>query len=256
MAERSALLPRKKMMMNDKSRRVPAGKSRLMLGGVALLAFTVLGASQAPTQLPQMPVPTVPEIFTGEGQFVRMAYNNEGYVTMGYRVAQESVGEEWILLDVGFTLRKPTKDYVLKREHLSVKLPDGSVVPLATQKEYAQAGYLRALAMKTKTMKDSINYFPMDAFQGAALRFFASPGSGGPSIAYDETELSSTRATLGRIYFHVPGGIKIGQHWLQVKFASSEVHVPFRIFTPEEKKMFEKRWQDIKKAHDEAMRQQ
>ena len=242
------------MMLNRMNRAVPV--RGLALGGAALLAFAVLTASPVSAQLPKMPEPTVPEIFTGEGQFVRMAYNNEGYVTLGYRVAQESVGEEWMLLDVGFTVRKPTKDYKLKREHLSVKVPDGSMVALASQPDYAKAGYLRALNMKTKTMKDSINYFPMDAFQVAGLRFFAAPGSGGPSIAYDETELSSNRAVVGRIYFHIPGGIKEGQHWLYVKFAGSEVHVPFRIFTKEEKKEFEKRWQDIKKAHDEAMRQQ
>src|SRR6187549_991476 len=90
------------MMLNRMNRAVPA--RGLALGGAALLAFAVLTASPVSAQLPKMPEPTVPEIFTGEGQFVRMAYNNEGYVTLGYRVAQESVGEEWMLLDVGFTV--------------------------------------------------------------------------------------------------------------------------------------------------------
>ena len=33
------------------------------------------------------PQPTVPEIFTLTGAFVRVAYNNEGYVILGYQVA-------------------------------------------------------------------------------------------------------------------------------------------------------------------------
>ena len=36
-------------------------------------------------------------------------------------------------------------------------------------------------------------------------------------MAYDEVEVSTNRACLGRLYFHVPGGIKYGQHWLNVK---------------------------------------
>src|SRR6185436_10788617 len=79
---------------------------------VALLLVAVMGggggiaAAQAPQV--QMPKPTVPEIFTLEGEFVRIAYNNEGFATLGYRMVQEEVGKDWVLLAVGITLRKPT----------------------------------------------------------------------------------------------------------------------------------------------------
>ena len=52
----------------------------------------------------------------------------------------------------------------------------------------------------------------------------------------------------------MPGGIKVGQHWLIVNFGESEVQVPFRILTKEEAKQFEKSWQDIKKAHDATLK--
>ena len=42
---------------------------------------------------------------TLEGTFVRAAYNNEGYVIIGYQLVQRSIGEEWMLLEVGMTLR-------------------------------------------------------------------------------------------------------------------------------------------------------
>ena len=48
------------------------------------------------------------------GQYVRVAYNNEGFVSLGYRVAQQAVGEEWMLLEVGLTVRTP-KNHTLKR---------------------------------------------------------------------------------------------------------------------------------------------
>ena len=217
----------------------------LALGSVPLIA-------QEPKPTP--PTPTVPEIFTLMGQFVRVAYNNQGFVTLGYRMTQESIGEEWAMLEVGLTMRRPAKNVTLKRGDLSIKTPDGTVIPLATQKEYAEAGYLRAHNMRSRVVRDSINYFPVEATRGCAIQFFANLGGPGPQLAYDQVELSTDRGCLGRLYFHVPGGIKVGQHWLNVNFGESVVEVPFRTLTKEEAKQFEKSWEDIKKAHDESLK--
>jgi len=229
-------------------------RHRLSVFGVLLLA-AALGAGPAAAQAPQVtaPKPTVPEIFTLMGQYVRVAYNNQGFATLGYRAAQESIGEEWMLLEVGLTMRSPAKDFTLKREHLSIKTPDGGTIGLATQKEYAEAGYLRALNMRMKVMRDSINYFPVEAHRACTIQFFANTGQGGPQLAYDQVELSTERGCVGRLYFHVPGGIKVGQHWLVVNFGESVVEVPFRTLTKEEAKQFEKSWEDLKKAHEESM---
>ena len=71
-------------------------------------------------------------------------------------------------------------------------------------------------------------------------------------MSHDQVELNNMTGTLGRIFFHVPDGIKTGQHWLIIRFAKSEVHVPFRILTKEEAKEFSKTWEDIKEEHDDA----
>jgi hypothetical protein len=221
----------------------------------AALGFALLLAGGAPVLAqPQVevPKPTVPEIFTLMGKFVRVAYNNQGFVTLGYQVAQRSVGEEWLMLEVGVTMRSPARDYTLKREHLTLKTPDGTVIPLASQREFAEAGYLPALQNRAKVVRDSINYFPVEASRGCSMAFFANVGQGGRQIAFDQVDLSTTRGCVGRLYFHVPGGIKVGQHWLIVNFGESEVQVPFRILTKEEEKEFKKSWEDIKKAHEES----
>ncbi len=222
------------------------------LAALALFPLAATGAQLPPGV--EAPKPTVPEIFTLMGQYVRVAYNNQGFATLGYRIAQESVGQEWMLLEIGLTMRGSAKDFTLKREHLQVKTPDGATIPLATQKQYAEAGYLRALNTRARVVRDSINYFPVEASRAGAIQFFANLGQPGPQLAYDQVELSSTRACLGRVYFQIPGGIKVGQHWLLVSFGESEVQVPFRILTKEEQKQFEKSWQDIKKAHEEALK--
>ena len=74
------------------------------------------------------------------------------------------------------------------------------------------------------------------------MNFFADPTVPGRTIAYDEVSLNYQRACVGRIYFHIPEGIEVGQHWLDVKFENSVVQVPFRILTKAEEKEFRKMW--------------
>lgn len=218
-----------------------------------LMALALLAAGAAAQTPVTMPQPTVPEMFTAEGEFVRIAYNNEGWATISYRWAQQQVGQEWILLQAGFTLRKPAKDYKLKREHLTVTTPDGQTIPLATVQEYRGGmGAISALNMRAKAVSDSINYFPNDVSRGCAVQFFGDDS--GRTLAFDEVELSWSRACLGRLYFKIPGGVKVGQHWLNVQFASGSLQVPFRTLTKEEEKEFSKRWTELKKQHEAAFK--
>ena len=224
----------------------------------ALLLMALVGGGVASGQAPKVtpPQPTVPEVFTLQGQYVRIAYNNEGFATLGYRMAQEEIGREWMLLEVGITQRKPTPDYKLKREDLSITTPDGKTIPLATQKEYSEAmGAVRGLTQRAKVLRTSIDYFPVDADQSCALRFFADLGGPGPQLAFDEVELSWHRACLGRLFFRVLGGIQVGQHWLNIRFANGSVQVPFRTLTPDEEKQLRKHWEEIKKEHEKALMQ-
>jgi hypothetical protein len=221
------------------------------VGLVTLLALA-LASSGSLAQEPEVkaPEPGVPEIFTLKGQFVRIAYNNEGYASLGYRVTNQSVGEEWMLLEVGLTVLQAAQSYVLKREHLSLETPDGKTIPLPSNQEFRQAD-LRALENRARIVRDSINYFPPMASQACAMKFFAELDAPNPTT-FDQVELSQQRACLGRLFFKVPGGIQYGQHWLNIQFATSPVRVPFYILTKEEEKKFSKEWKDIKKQHEAA----
>ena len=220
----------------------------------ALIVVAVMcGAALAQVEY-ETPDPGIPELFTLTGEFVRIAYNNEGYVSLGYRMANRSAGDEWMLLEMGVTVRDGVDNYRLKRENLSIDTPDGKTIPLATQKEYRGASELRAVeAAATRVVRDSINYFPAKATQACRLAFFAPATS--RALAYDETELSDRRACVGRVFFKVPGGIQYGQHWLNVQFKDSLVKVPFRILTEEEEKKFRGSWQDIKKEHEKRFKE-
>ena len=197
----------------------------------------------------KMPQPGVPEILILEGKFVRAAYNNEGYVILGYQPANRSIGGEWMLLEIGLTVFDNTPNFTLTRDALSVETPDGKTIPLATSGEQ-RAGSTRALQERAKLQRDSINYFPPRANQACRIGFFSDLES--PAMPFDEVEVSPTRACMGRLYFHVPGGIVYGQHWLNVKFQNSLVRVPFKILTKDEEKFVGKNLKDIQKQVEEA----
>ena len=223
------------------------------LTATALVALGALATPSALSQAPQVaiPKPGVNQIMTLEGEFVRVAYNNEGYVSLGYRMANQSIGEEWMMLDIGATVRENTQPYKLTRGLISLDTPDGKTIPLATNAEYRQVD-LRALEKRATVVKDSINYFPPQARTACRIGFFSDTES--RAMAFEEVELSNSRACLGRLYFKVPGGIKYGQHWLNVKFKDSLVRVPFRILTEDERKTLSKNYGDIRKQVQEAFK--
>jgi hypothetical protein len=225
----------------------------LLVGFVGLmLAWPLQTKGDAQNQekpVVQLPQAGVPQIQTMEGKFVRAAYNREGYVILGYQASNRSVGEEWMLLEVGMTVLDNVPDYRLMREALSLETPDGKTIPLATVEEQRQ-GNPQAIQQRAKVQRDSINYFPTRASRACAILFF--PELGSRALPYDVVDLSNDRACLGRLYFKIPGGIAYGQHWLNVKFEKSLVRVPFRILTNDEEKLLSKNYKSIEKQVKEA----
>jgi len=223
----------------------------LFVAGVLLTGTAAAVALAQSTEPPKVkiPDPGVPQIMTLEGRYVRAAYNNEGYVILGYRLANSSVGQPWVLLDVGTTIRDKVPNYSLTRAGISLETPDGKTIPLPTNVEFREANLI-GLQNQAKVIKDSINYFPPSARRACRLRVFADLSS--PTMAYDQVELSPDRACIGRLYFPVKGGIKYGQHWLNVKFAETLVRVPFRILTKEEAKMLDKNYKSISQQVKDA----
>ena len=170
----------------------------------ALASVHAIGQQKPTVQIPQ---PGVPEIMTLEGKFVRVAYNNEGYVILGYQIANRTIGQDWIMLDVGITLMERVRDYTLKREALSLDTPDGTV-PLPSIEEYRAANEkTEPLQHRLKVQRDSIDYFPPWTHGVNRLGFFSDLGS--RAMPWDQAEVSNDRACMGQLYFHVPGGTKL-----------------------------------------------
>ena len=188
---------------------------------------------------------------TLEGKFVRVAYNAEGYVIMGYQATNRSIGEEWMLLEVGMTVLGEAPEYRMTRDALSLDTPDGKTLPLPSISEQREANP-GAIQQRAKVQRDSINYFPTSAHRACGIGFF--PDLGARALPQDGVDLSTDRACVGRLYFKIPGGIAYGQHWLNVKFKDSLVRVPFRILTEEEEKLLSKNYKSIEKQVNDAFK--
>jgi len=224
----------------------------LLVGLTSLWSLHVPGLVRAQEKpVVQIPQPGVPQIMTMEGKFVRAAYNREGYVILGYQASNRSVGEEWMLLEVGVTLLEDVPDYRLTREAISLTTPDGKTLPLPSVVEHRE-GKTQAIQQRAKVQRDSINYFPVTASRPCRIGFFAELDQ--RAVPYDVVDLDDMRACVGRLYFKIPGGIQYGQHWLNMKFQNSLIRVPFRILTEDEEKLLSKNYKSIEKQVKDAFK--
>ena len=124
----------------------------------AWVAFVPAGAQAQEAPKIAIPQSGVPEIMTMEGKFVRAAYNNEGYVILGYQVVNRSIGEEWVLLEIGVDGRDGVEAFKLTRGDLLAEMSRRQDDTAAEDSEVRAANISRA-AERTKVQRDSINYF-------------------------------------------------------------------------------------------------
>ena len=223
-----------------------------LVGAISLCPLQAKGDGPAQEKpIVKIPQPGVPQIMTLQGKFVRAAYNNEGYVILGYQASNRSIGEDWMLLDVGMTVLGETPEYRMPRDAFSLDTPDGKRLPLPSIMEQRE-GNPRAIMQRAQVQRDSINYFPTSAYRGCAISFF--PDLGSRALPQDVVDVSSDRACIGRLYFKIPGGIAYGQHWLNVKFRNSLVRVPFRILTEKEEELLSDNYDTIEEQVKNAFK--
>lgn len=179
------------------------------------------------------------------GEYVRQVMNDEALVNLGYRTAHATVGNDWMLLEIGMTVLKGNRQTLL-RDAISIVTYDDQVVKMATQKEYGDAGYLRQINARANRMGDSVNYFPREAHIGCRIGFFSDPTN--RLMSFDQIELSSDRGCFGRVYFKVPGGTKHGAYVLKIQFEKTLLQVPFKLRTEEEQKAYRQKLKELRDA--------
>lgn len=228
-------------------------RKTLILAGLLLPWAPLAMAAPAPTQAPDppafaIPEPGVPEVISVKGKFIRVAYNDEGFVVVGFMSPNRALGGEWMLLDFGATLLDKTPNYTLTRDAISLETPDGKAFPMASIIDQ-RGGATEALQWRALRENPAMGYFPTFASEPCSIPFFYDEFS--RLLPVGEVELSVHRGCYGRIFFHLPDGIALGQYWLNVKFANSIVRVPFTIMTPAEESYLQENLAEVQRQMKE-----
>ncbi len=179
------------------------------------------------------------------GEYVRQMINEEAVVNVGYRTANESLGKNWMLLEVGMTVL-PGHNQNIVREAFVLETPDGTKIPLATQADANKdTAALRALNARADIQREPVSYFPVQAQVACWIGFFADPARS--ELPFDQFGITPDAACRGRLFFFVPDGIKYGRYVLHVKLASSAMAIPLHVMTKEELKQAKKEYKQYEK---------
>jgi len=185
-----------------------------ILGLLVMALISLVGCSSAkPTDDPGV---------DRMGKYILMQKGPDAEVVVGYRYAQNSLGSEWLLLEVAMT-SPPKQTAVIHREKVSVNTPAGKTIPLATQRDFNQAyGTLQPILAAADVVRDPMDYWPPRKTT-CAIRFFMEPGT---AVSFDEVTVNDFRACQGRFLFNIPGGVQAGRYVFSIDLEESEVRIP------------------------------
>jgi hypothetical protein len=187
---------------------------------VAVVACAAVVASCSTTSLSSPAAPVVEQL----GQNVVRAGSGDVWAVVDYRYAAQSLGSEWLILEVAVTAADGRR-FRLGRADIFLRTPSGARIPLPTQAEFSLAyndlrGAFRHAGVAASPLQA---YLPTDR-RPCEFQFFAVPGTG---ITFDQVEINDRRACQARLPFLVPGGIQAGRWVLGIDLAESELRVPF-----------------------------
>ena len=204
------------MMKGDDMKRSVARNS---IAAAALLGavMTLGGCSSAtPTDTPGV---------DRLGEYILRQEGPELWTVLGYKFANSTLGDEWLILEVALSA-PPGQTPKVDRGDVFVNSPSGNRIPLATQTEFNEAyGSLRPTLSRADVDRDPLDYFPPSRIE-CAIGFFAVPGTG---VVFEEVTLNQQRGCFGRWFFKVPGGIQSGRWVLGIDLPESEIRIPFEL---------------------------
>jgi hypothetical protein len=187
--------------------------STVLLGAVVAAAAC---SSAVPTE-----TPGVEQL----GQYLMRQNGSEADVVLGYKHAAQSLGEEWLLLELAIT--SPSGESAkFERENIWVRTPAGVQVPAASQKAFGEAyGSMRNKIAQANVARDPMDYFPPNR-QACTLDLFVAPGEG---VAFDQVTVNDRRACQGKLFFYIPGGVQPGRYVLGIDLQEDEIRIPFTL---------------------------
>lgn len=143
-------------------------------------------------------------------------------MAISYRFAEINLGLDWLLVDVAATGSKRLS-IELKRDKISLRTPDGNIVPLPEQEELADAfGSIRAANKRANVASEPLRYW--GGRRLCNLNFLVEPGT---DIVMRSIWVNDDRWCVGRLYFPIDRGVQPGRYELRIDLPESKVRIPF-----------------------------
>ncbi len=181
------------------------------VAGLGLLCDTAVWATP--------PLPTLTQV----GSTAIVYRGDQIDVALSYRYAKLNPEGRWLLLDTAMTAA--TDPIEVPRTAIWLRIPDGRVVPLATQEEFGRDyPQLAAMITRANVMREPLGYLTPQ--RPRLIRFFAERGRG---LAWPSTWLDQWHNNFGRLFFRLPDGIQKGDYQLLIRLSKGEVAIPFTI---------------------------
>ena len=169
-------------------------------------------------------VPTGDPGVSAIGRHTRLYEGAELEVVLAAGYAAGHVGEDFMLLGASFAGVSGNRFVEVDRTRISLRTPDGRVIPLMSQAEFRGVyAELESAARLAET------FSPSDLDSTPTRRpcnewFFRAPSDG---LTRDVLTISSTEVCHGILFFHVPGGIRPGPWELEIGLEEGVVGIPF-----------------------------
>jgi len=158
---------------------------------LCLVAGVTLAAAQRPADDNAFP-------HTKPNDRATVVYKDEKVLAVAiYDYSQRNHDGAWLLVQIGVAL---SERGAVKRDSFSVMMPDGRVVPLATQEQFlADSPQITKLRQNAKIFERPVlPYFPKSA-DGEFIRWFALPGEG--TVRNPAVIPSEHGVVIGDLYF-------------------------------------------------------
>jgi hypothetical protein len=148
-------------------------------------------------------------------------------VVVGYKHAQFHLDSPWILLETCLSAsgNQPVEIF---REDVSLILPDGTQVPMPSQKKMAKGlPDLRRMLNQARVIRDPLGgYFP-GRTREERLGFFAVPGE---QIVFDRVTVNHDTLAWGDLFFESPKGrFEPGIYTLVLENKFAHVRLPLAL---------------------------
>lgn len=147
------------------------------------------------------------------------------HVVAAYYYSQQNHDSRWIMIETAISTNELT---TIHRNDISLRTPQGRVIPLATQRRVGEdVKRIEQLLQNARVVTHNVvSYFPQRDY-AESMRLFTLPF--GP-VVHDDFVVDKHRVAVGRLFFESPTGAwEEGTYALIVRHENGTAELPIRL---------------------------